>query len=417
MTFYIDPGTGSMLFTILVGVLGALFYIFRNVWVKMKFVLTGGKKTKEDALEYPYVIFTDSKRYWTTFKPICDEMERRGESVLYLTASEDDPMLAERFDHVKAEYAGAGNKAFARMNMLKADIVISSTPGLDVYQWKRSRDVKWYVHALHAASDVTLYEMFGIDYYDAILLNGEYQIKQVRDLEKLRNLPPKELPLVGLPQLDSLRKRCLEAGDIGEHKTTVLLAPSWGRNSIFVKYKGKIIEKLLETGFQLIIRVHPQSFTSEKELIESLILQYPESGQLHWDRNVDNFESQLKSDILISDFSGIIFDYTMAFDKPMIYADTSFDNGANDSWWLGGQEWTFTILDRIGLQLTPENLENVKELIIQCLHDERLKAGRDQARAEAWINIGNAAVSIADYLVKKRMELHSDTEKEEESGK
>ena len=30
MYLYIDPGTGSMLFTILIGVLGALVYFFRN---------------------------------------------------------------------------------------------------------------------------------------------------------------------------------------------------------------------------------------------------------------------------------------------------------------------------------------------------------------------------------------------------
>ena len=29
MKFYIDPGTGSMLFTILIGILGALRYVFK----------------------------------------------------------------------------------------------------------------------------------------------------------------------------------------------------------------------------------------------------------------------------------------------------------------------------------------------------------------------------------------------------
>jgi hypothetical protein len=47
MKLYIDPGTGSMLFTVLIGVLGALVYAFRNVLMKAKFTLTGGKKVKD----------------------------------------------------------------------------------------------------------------------------------------------------------------------------------------------------------------------------------------------------------------------------------------------------------------------------------------------------------------------------------
>ena len=73
MRLYIDPGTGSMLFTILIGVLGALIYALRNVLVKARFLFSGGKGAKSDDHEYPYVIFTDSKRYWNVFEPICDE--------------------------------------------------------------------------------------------------------------------------------------------------------------------------------------------------------------------------------------------------------------------------------------------------------------------------------------------------------
>ena len=35
MRFYIDPGTGSMLFTILIAVLGSLVYLLRNLKLKI----------------------------------------------------------------------------------------------------------------------------------------------------------------------------------------------------------------------------------------------------------------------------------------------------------------------------------------------------------------------------------------------
>ena len=88
MNLYIDPGTGSMLFTILIGVLGALVYAFRNVLMKAKFAFSGGKASKDEKAENQnsIVIFTDSKRYWNLFRPICDELERRQQPALYLTA-------------------------------------------------------------------------------------------------------------------------------------------------------------------------------------------------------------------------------------------------------------------------------------------------------------------------------------------
>lgn len=403
---YIDPGTGSMLFTILIGVLSAGYYFLRNLLMKMKFAFSGGKVKEQDESHIPYAIFTDSKRYLTIFKPICDEMEKRGEKLVYLTAEEDDPLLKENYENVRTEFLGEGNRAYARMNMLKADVVLSTTPGLDVYQWKRSRDVKWYAHVLHAAGDVTMYRMFGIDYYDAMLLSGEFQIKQVRDLEALRGLPEKEAKLVGIPHMDALRERLLQAGSAPDHETTILLAPSWGPSSILNKYGKKMIDELIATGYKVIIRPHPQTFVSEKDMIEPLMKAYPETDKLVWDRNIDNFDTLNQSDILISDFSGVVLDYALVFDRPVICAETSFDNGIYDSWWLGEREWIFETLDKIGVKLTPDNMDNIKELVEKALIDTKLKEGRDKARAESWANMGKSVGSIVDYMIEKRKELN-----------
>ena len=403
---YIDPGTGSMLFTILIGVLSAGYYFLRNLLMKMKFAFSGGKIKEQDESHIPFAIFTDSKRYLTIFKPICDEMEKRGEKLVYLTAEEDDPLLKEKYENVRTEFLGAGNRAYARMNMLKADVVLSTTPGRDVYQWKRSRDVKWYAHVLHAAGDVTMYRMFGIDYYDAMLLSGDFQIKQVRDLEALRGLPEKETRLVGIPHMDALRERLLKSEAEPDHETTILLAPSWGPSSILNKYGKKMIDELIATGYKVIIRPHPQTFISEKDMIEPLMKAYPETDKLIWDRNIDNFDTLNKSDILISDFSGVVLDYALVFDRPVICAETSFDNGIYDSWWLGEREWIFETLDKIGVKLTPDNMDNIKEIVEKALTDTKLKEGRDKARAESWENMGKSVESIVDYMIEKRKELN-----------
>ena len=204
---YIDPGTGSMLFAILIGVLGAAGFVLRNAIAKLRFVLSGGKGKREEMKKQPLVIFSDDKRYWKNFEPICRELDKRGFDVTYMTASPDDPVLENPYPHIHGEFIGAGNRAFYKLNFLNAKIVFATTPGLEVYQWKRSKNVDYYVHIAHAPNDITLYRMFGIDYYDAVLLSGDYQIEQVRKLEKLRGLPEKELVKVGLPYMDEMASR------------------------------------------------------------------------------------------------------------------------------------------------------------------------------------------------------------------
>lgn len=401
---YIDPGTGSMLFTILLGVIGAGIYSLRMLLIKLRFALSGGKiEVNENKI--PFAIFSDDKRYWNVFEPLCKEMDKRGKDVVYMTSSQDDPVFDCPYEHVKAEYIGEDNKAFAKLNFLKATILLSTTPGLDVYQWKRSKEVDYYVHIFHAANDVTLYRMFGIDYYDALLLSGDYQEKDIRRLEELRNLPAKELHKIGIPYMDVMKERLAQAAPIEKKERTILLAPSWGPSAILNVHGGKIIQKLLDTGYHVIVRPHPQSFKSEKALMDKLMKEYPDSEQLEWNRDNDNFEVLRRSDILISDFSGVIFDFSLIYDKPIIYTDPKFDLGVYDAWWLDTPLWTLSALPRLGRELTEENMENIGELIEICLNDPAYVQGRKEVKAETWVNEGKAAEKAVDYLLKKYEEL------------
>lgn len=412
MKLYIDPGTGSMLFAILIGILGAANYLLKDWIVKIRFLLSGGRQ-KADANEkkIPIVIFSDDKRYWTVFEPLCREFDRRGVDIVYMTASPDDPALKNPYEHIKGEFIGENNKAFAKLNFLNATLVLSTTPGLDVYQWKRSKKVQYYVHMLHAANEIAGYRMFGTDYYDALLLSGEYQVRDVRYLESIRNLPEKEIVKIGIPYLDEMYARLHKAqnADIksGKKERTVLLAPSWGKSAILSKFGERIIDVLIETGYSIIIRPHPQSFTSEREMLDTLMEKYPNSEKLEWNRDNDNFEVLKRADILISDFSGVVFDFSLVHEKPVIYTDTKFDKGPYDAWWLKTPYWTFTALPRIGQELNEENLDSLKEMIDSCLSDEKYAQGRQEVIRETWEHRGEGTQRAVDYILSKYEQLKS----------
>ena len=401
MRLYIDPGTGSMLFAILIGAIGVARFAFKGAFVKLKFLLTGGKQAEKSADTLPLVIYSDDKRYWQTFEPVVRELDARGFDVTYMTQSPDDPAPENPYPHMHAEFIGEGNKGFAKLNFLKATMVLSTTPGLDVYQWKRSKDVKWYVHIPHMPTELTTYRMFGVDYYDALLLSGPYQIDDCRALEKLRELPEKECVLVGIPYLDETAQR-LETTAQPPHERTVLVAPSWGGNSLLNRFGGALIDRLKETGYHIILRPHPQSYTSEAALIEDLKRRYPD---LEWNRDTDNFAVLNRADIMISDFSGVIFDFALVFNKPVICAYTGFDPSQDDAWWLDTPIWTATAIPRIGPILTEENLPTLKQMIDTALEEHSYEAGLLEVRDETWNFRGEGAKRAADYLIGKYTEL------------
>lgn len=401
---YIDPGTGAMLFTTIIGIITTASFALKKLFIKFKFFATsGGAKGAAISDKLPIVIFSDSKRYWNVFKPICDELDKRGQEAHYWTISPDDPALEEHYENVKCEFIGEGNRGYARLNMMKAYICLSTTPGLDVYQWRRSKDTDYYVHTSHAAGGYTMYRMFGLDFYDAVLLTGSYQDDEVKSLEKVRNLPAKETLAVGSTYLDLLDERIRKNGIREKSKTNpvVLLAPSWGPSSILNKFGDEFLSALMETGYEIIVRPHPQSSTSEKDLLERLQKKFPENDKWHWNYDNDNFDVLMKSDIMITDFSGVIFEYTLVFDGPVIYTDTEMDLSPYDACWLDTVSWKNEMLPSIGRKISKENISGIKQIIDETLVDDSIHAGRDKARQDAWMYRGEGAVRTVDYLISK----------------
>ncbi len=399
---YIDPGTGSILFSIVIGLAAALYFVARTALVRFKRLFTGTARGTPDISD-SFVIYSEGNHYWNVFSPVLEEFERRKIPVRYLTSSENDPVFQYSWEAVQAEYIGKGNRAYARLNFLVADICLMTTPGLDVYQLKRSRGVKHYAHVLHAVDDATSYRLFGLDYFDSVLLSGEYQIAGIREIEKKRGLPEKDLVVVGCPYLDVLQLR--ETGRDSERNFTVLVSPSWGPDGLLWHYGERLLEPLSKTGWNIIVRPHPQSLRSESEVIDRLRGKFPESVSFFWDFSPDNHDTLQKSDIMISDFSSIIFDFCFLFDRPFLYTNRSFNDEIYDSSDCAETPWKFRILPEIGRELDPSSFPEIKA-IMESLYNDTIRAEkRREAKDTAWQHRGESGVRIADYLTKKQREI------------
>jgi hypothetical protein len=396
---YIDPGTGSMLFSILIGAAATLYFLFRALIIKLKVVFSGGRKRASANTLHAFVIYSEGKQYWNVFKPIFDEFEKVKQEILFLTSSEDDPVFDSEYLYVKSEFIGEGNKAFARLNFLSADVVLMTTPGLQVYQLKRSKSVKHYSHILHAPSDATLYRLFGIDYFDSILLTGGYQENDIRFLEKLRGIPEKQLFIAGCTYLDVYAQEIKKIPKEDHHPFTVLVSPSWGSSALLSRYGKKLLDPLINTGWRIIVRPHPQSKKSEKETLENLRNYYEEAENLEWDYARENIFSLARADIMISDFSGIVFDFAFLCDKPVMYVKQGLDLRPYDADDLDHELWQFATLREIGVELKEEDFNSIKKIISDISDDILLKQGRLKAKEAAWQYPGEAGKRITEFMI------------------
>jgi len=415
---YIDPATGSMLFSLLTGAAVTVFFFLKNAYLKLKYFspLTIGikrilrKETSGDKVagvsgtRPQFVIYSEGKQYWNVFEPILREFDRRGIPCTYYTSGEDDPGLYFPSPSITARYIGRGKRAYRFLNFLEADVCLMTTPGLDVFQLKRSPGVAHYAHILHAVTDATLYRLFGLDYFDTVFLTGPYQEADIRYLEELRNTPRKRLAVVGCTYLDVLSEKVKHL-QVERNGKTVLVAPSWGENGILRRFGIRLLRPLAETNYHVIIRPHPQSLVSEREVVERLQQELSSFPHVEWDFDRENLRALAKSDVLISDFSGIIFDFAFLFGGPILYARFEFDFRIYDAGDVPTEPWTFRTLRTIGYALKEKDFERIGEILESIRMDPHRREYIEMAKKEAYDQPGSAAKRVVEELIKIREEV------------
>lgn len=406
LSAYIDPATGSMLFSALVGILASAYFLFKQLFMKLKF-LSPGKKAETQRF-HSIILHSEGAQYWNVFKPLLDALVERGEACAYLSADENDPGLNYSSDLVHTRYIGTGNRAYMRLNMLEADICVSTTPGLDVLQFKRSRRVKHYVHILHHLNTTATYRLFGVDYYDSVLLNGKHQEAVIRELEKGRATSAKALPIVGSTYLDSLQEKIKTLPSRDNQKFTILISPSWGPNSILNKYGMDLIKPIADSGMSIILRPHPQSSISEKPMLETLQEALRGYENIEWDFNKENLKTMSRVDVMISDFSSIIFDFIFLFSKPVVIFNYSMDTRGFDMSDIQDANPHYMVRDSGAvIHMETDDFNTIPQEIKVLSSSSDMNESIEKLKKYAWKFQGQAGHNAAEYIIEKKNELNT----------
>ena len=397
---YLDPGTGSLLLYAIVGITTTVLFALRGFWYSLRSKVFMGKKGA--VKELPDLVFqSEGGKYWQVFQPVLKALDKYDIKYGFVTADKNDPVFGAGLKNVVPVCPGKELMTLSYMNNIKAKVVVSTTPQLDVYMLRRSKHVQKYVHLFHAPADIGMYEMYAFDYYDTLLCTGGYQKEAIRSIEKNRHEKAKELLDTGCTYYDYMLEELKKLPQKPDETLTVLYAPAWGERSSVVKYGTAVIDRLVEAGIRVIFRPHPQMYVSDKETILAVEEKIRGNSLIELDRGRTAAASMARSHAMVTDISGVIFDYAFLFERPIFLVNAEYNLGGYDVIDIdGGKVWDLDKSREITRIITPEEVQNLASIVKSEVGNA--DAYRDKIRrikTEEIYNFGHAGEAAAKQLV------------------
>ncbi len=360
------------------------------------------------------VFYSEGSGFYKYFQPVIDWLLSHSNIIIhYITADPDDQIfkIAESEERIKAYYIGQKRiiTLFMRMD---ADLVVMTTPDLENFYLKRSyvrKDVE-YVYIDHGlGSDNMLLREGALDHFDTVYCCGAHIVEEIKALCALRGIePPTRTVEVGFPYLDALTEMYRQMPQKEKPKKQILIAPSHQPGNILESCIDKMLDELLPLDCKIIVRPHPQALRRTPAVIENLIAkygQYPQE-QLEIQTDFSSNDTVYESDLLITDWSGIAYEFSFATLKPSLFINTPM-KVINPNWQqIDVQPVDFKLRKALGAELVPDGLDGMGETVRAILaQPEKSSAQIAALKEETLYNLGKSSRAAGKYLLSRIREI------------
>tara|TARA_B100000029_G_scaffold491892_1_gene552567 strand:- start:54 stop:1034 length:981 start_codon:yes stop_codon:yes gene_type:complete len=320
-----------------------------------------------------------------------------------VTSIKDDPMLSNKNKNIFSFYIGDKTARIKFFITLKAKILIMDMPDLGKYHIKKSRVYPvHYIYIFHSMFSIHSYLRKGaIDNFDTIFCVGEHHENEIKETEKVYELKPKKLVKYGFGRLDALllEKQTFQKTS-KENKKTVIIAPSYGENNLLEICGIELLEILLNSNFRVLLRPHFKILKESKELINTLKEKFSNNPNFILEKSVIPSEQFHNSICLISDWSGISFEYAFTFERPVVFIDVPKKILNKNSEEISYEPIEISKREKIGYVINLKNLETIPS-IIECMNEDISKNDSIRhVRDEIVYNLGNSAKIGGNYIEK-----------------
>ena len=341
------------------------------------------------------VVYAESGQDWHHFEPLIRHLTGAlGKQVCYVSSDTEDPGLAQNNSSILPFCIGAGFFRIPFFQMLEADVMLTQLLDLDNLDLKRSVNPVHYIYMFHSLISTHMADHAdSFDHYDSILCAGPHQMAEIRKRESMHGLKPKQLFEHGYGRLEQLIDERREPPEIrAQQAIHVLLAPSWGDQTILNVCGEELIGILLDAGLRLTLRPHFQTRWNTPEVMEAIVARYGGHPAFTLVEQLGESDSLFDSHIMITDWSGAGMDYGMGLEKPVLYIEVP-PKARNDTWHeLEREPFESFVRDKIGALLSLKKLADAPRVIRGLLEDpQRFREQARTLRRDSVFNLGSSA--------------------------
>jgi len=359
------------------------------------------------------VIYSESAQDWHHHATIIDELTGRlGRSICYVASDLTDPGLHQDNPKIHPFCIGDGFFRIVFFRTLQADMMVTQLLDFDNKDLRRSVHPVHYVYMFHSLISTHMADHEdSFDHYDTIFCAGPHQGDEVRKREAMQGLQPKLLVPHGYYRLEQLLAERRDAPLVGDPPTQsqaihVLLAPSWGEETILNLFGLELTGILLDAGFTLTLRPHFQTRWKTPEVLDAIIDRYGDHPQFRLIEQMGESDSLYDSHVMITDWSGAGMDYGLGLEKPVLYIDVP-PKSRNDTWReLGIEPFEMSVRAKIGTVVAPDHLAEVPNEIRRLLVDpDRFREQIVAVRDASVFNLGSSSTAAAEAIAALADEL------------
>jgi len=314
------------------------------------------------------------------FKNIIEYLLENSDIIIhYLTNDPDDTVFRLNNDRLIPYYASQ-KKTISLMLKMDTDIMVTTVPDLQSYHMKRSiiRDDIEYIYIPHGSGSVHIANReTSYDHFNTIFCVGPHQVAEIRRREEIANIPRKKLVKAGYGLYDQLAASYAALPQKDNNKPKILIAPSWQVDNILELCIDNLLNALIGRGFSIIVRPHPQFIRIFPDQMEALIIRYSKyakEGEIIFELDISGNDSIFSSDILITDWSGIAFEFSYSTLKPSVFVNTPMKVLNHNYKQYGLDVLDILLRDIIGISINVENITDINKTI------ERLLVEKDSFR-------------------------------------
>ena len=363
------------------------------------------------------VFYAEDSSSWTYLEPIVRELTGAlGKQICYVTSSKDDQILDLHEESIRTFCIGSGTVRTAFFLSLEADIMVMTMPDLGTLHIKRSKEPVHYVYVYHSlVSSHMSYRRGAFDQFDAILCVGPHHKEEIRATEELYGLKPKILIEAGYGRLDSILEfeASLPSHFTDSHSGTkrVLVAPSWGGNSLLENHGPELVEVLLGTGHHITVRPHVMVIRHRRKLLGRLQQQFGPNPNFALDLSLGSQAVMHEYDLLVADWGGSAFEYAFGLERPVLFVDVPRKVFNPEYERITCTPMEVQVRSEIGDIVSPDRLHEVPDRMESLLEDTGVRKDRIIEARSRWVyNLGSSGKVGAEYISRKADNLSNGAE-------